>query len=131
MGSERAGSGGHTAPAPAGRKSRYADSSGGDGLCETQRALERLRADGAHARIGIGSGRAAHCRGRAKIAQAERIPTRAKAVERAKAGAPKIPRAQDRSGVSGALSPPGKARESNPEKTPPACRKVDAIGRSN
>src|SRR6266566_2479768 len=131
MGSERSGSGSRTAPAPAERNARYANSSGGDSSCEIQYALERLRADAAHARIGIGSGRSAHRRGRGKIAQAERIPARAKAVERAKAGAPKIAGTQDRSGVPSALSPPGKARESDPKKTAPACRKVDAIGRSN
>src|SRR6266513_6033926 len=131
MGSKRVGFGSLTSPAPAERNSRYANFSGGDGFCETQHETGRHAANPPNPRIRIRSRASAHRHARGEIAQAERIPARTKVVERAETDTAQISRAQDRSSVAGALSSPGKAREINPEKTAPACRKAHASGRSN
>src|SRR6266516_1022920 len=131
MRSQRPGPGSDTAPAWAERTCRCANSSGGDDVCEAQHAAGCFAASSPNPRIRIRSRASAHRRARGEIAQAERIPARTKVVKRAETDAAQIPRAQDRSGVVGTLSPPGKARENNPEKTAPACCKVDAISRSD
>src|SRR5437870_2338285 len=131
MGSERIGCGRHTSPAPTERNSRYANSSGGDGSRETQQVPGRHAADPRNPRVRIRSRASAHRCARGEIAQAKRIPARTEVLKRAETDAAQIPRAQDRSSVAGALSSPGKARESHPEKTAPAFRKVHTIGRSN
>src|SRR5213083_2312800 len=131
MRSERPGSCSDTAPARAERSCRCANFSGGDDVCETQHPAGCFAAGPPNPRIRIRSRASAHRHARGEIAQAERIPARTKVVERAETDTAQIPRAQDRSGVVGTLSPPGKARENNPEKTASACCKVDAISRSD
>src|SRR6266481_6013028 len=127
MRSERPGSGSDTAPARAERTCRCANFSGGDDVCEAQRAAGCFAAGPPNPRIRIRSRASPHRRARGEIAQAERIPERTKVVKRAETDTAQIPRAQDRSSVAGALSSSGKARKSHPKKITPACRKAHAI----
>src|SRR5207237_9039215 len=130
-GSTRIECGSQTSPTPTERISRYANSSGGDGSRETQQVPGRHAADPRNPRVRIRSRASAHRCARGEIAQAKRIPARTEVLKRAETDAAQIPRAQDRSSVAGALSSPGKARESHAEKTAHAVCTVPTIRSSH